>query len=74
MSESCKNLNQCSRQSFEIIINDLEHRLKAAEKEIRAKIVKELRSSAFLDCDVNKEHVLLCILHGTTLDKVLDDD
>jgi hypothetical protein len=30
MSESCKSLNQCGRQSFQIIINDLEHRLKDA--------------------------------------------
>jgi hypothetical protein len=37
------------------------------EAEIRRKIVAELRSSAFLHCDVNKEDVLLCIEHGCTL-------
>lgn len=34
------------------------------EAEIRRKIARELRSSAFLHCDVNKEHVLLSIEHG----------
>lgn len=43
----------------------------AAEKEVRLKVVQELRSSAFLHCDVNKEHVLLCIKHGTTLIEAL---
>lgn len=31
----------------------------------RRKVVQELRSSAFLHTDVNKEHVLLAIEHGT---------
>lgn len=38
-----------------------------AEKATRLKVVKDLRSSAFLHCDVNKEDVLLCIKHGCTL-------
>jgi hypothetical protein len=37
------------------------------EKQVREQIVKDLRSSAFLHCDVNKEHVLICIKHGKTL-------
>lgn len=37
------------------------------EKQVRAKVVSELRHSAFLHCDVNKEDVLLTIKHGTTL-------
>lgn len=37
------------------------------EAEVRLKVVEELRSSAFLHCDVNKEDVLLCIKHGCTL-------
>jgi hypothetical protein len=39
---------------------------RALEIAIRKKIVKELRSSAFLHTDVNKEHVLLSIEHGGT--------
>lgn len=38
--------------------------LEDIEREVRKKIVTELRSSAFLYCDVNKEDVLLCIEHG----------
>ncbi|MDR6539484.1 hypothetical protein [Variovorax soli] len=41
----------------------------APESTARRKIVEELRGSAFLHCDVNKEHVLLCIKHGTNLIK-----
>lgn len=37
-----------------------------AESIVRKKIVQELRSSAFLHTDVNKEHVLLAIEHGGT--------
>ncbi len=40
---------------------------KAVELDVRAQVVRELRSSAYLHCDVNKEDVLLCIKHGTTL-------
>lgn len=36
------------------------------ESDIRKKIAQELRSSAFLHTDVNKEHVLLAIEHGGT--------
>ncbi len=36
------------------------------ESDIRKKIADELRSSAFLHTDVNKEHVLLAIEHGGT--------
>lgn len=36
------------------------------EAEIRRKVARELRSSAFLHCDVNKEDVLLAIEHGGT--------
>lgn len=45
--------------------------LTADEKAVRLKIVSELRRSAFLHADVNKEHVLLCIKHGTTLAEAL---
>lgn len=38
-----------------------------AEQQTRGKVVAELRSSAFLYCDVNKEDTLLCIKHGCTL-------
>ena len=44
------------------------------EAAIRAKVVKELRSSAFLHCDVNKEHVLLAIEHGARWVDHLPDD
>lgn len=45
----------------------LDHVAKHAEVKTRAKVVSDLRSSAFLHCDVNKEDVLLCIKHGCTL-------
>lgn len=38
--------------------------LNKREGETRRKVVAELRSSAFLHCDVNKEDVLLAIEHG----------
>jgi len=41
------------------------------EAAIRKKIAQELRSSAFLHCDVNKEHVILCIESGKTLIETL---
>lgn len=47
---------------------------RASEAEIRAKIARELRSSAFLHCDVNKEHVLLAIEHGADWGKHLPED
>lgn len=46
---------------------DKQQLLVDAEKTVRAKIAAELRSSAFMYCDVNKEDVLLCIKHGCTL-------
>jgi hypothetical protein len=41
----------------------------AHEKAIRAKIVASLKSTPWymVDCDVNKDDILLCIKHGTTL-------
>jgi hypothetical protein len=42
-------------------------RLMTTPAKVRAKIASDLRNSAFLHCDVNKEHVIACIESGKTL-------
>lgn len=65
-SDANRNL-AFSSQNREAIFEFVRTLLQTEEKRVRLKVVKELRSSSFLHCDVNKEDVLLCIEHGCTL-------
>lgn len=65
-----------SRQTYaefkELLQQDCEHL--HTEAEIRKKIADELWTSAFMHCDGNKDHILLCIKSGTTLRLALQQE
>lgn len=50
-------------------VMQLHHFMSALEKAVREEIVASMKSTPWyiVDCDVDKDDILLCIKHGTTL-------